>query len=640
MEKEVLIHQALHGYKSGHQLLAASGEFSISERGLMDTMSDGAGINAVNCPDGYLTGYALPESEKYVLAKTWYADDKERSGCVWTHSLIFNIADISYMRFSKEILQLFHKPEKEVLDEYRDPITMFGVKTTVDVDKLQYILYTIYASNRPRYVEITDNSYDESVLLAISYMPHRLLLQFSFCSESLVNRYIVGKIFSYQLVKRELLYRVYSEEQGRLFSQKNMNSKTSPAWAREYGRKIADGKVDNINLFCDILSEYLQTFQAFNQLLRLYFITDKINGQYSLFKYFEILEKLSGEKDGFLEECVSRALVESDYFDSMFAEHFMELINIAEKNNKKLKKADKEKIVNKILNKQVEKIPEFLENYIHGELSKQAASIAQMIIIQAKPKHLKQISNMEHDIVVVAVAMNNELILSENIFKRSKDYQCDVINVLNSELSMNEWSRILSFILKMSEEDISEVVYSKLGERLVPLLLELFQKGLPEQSKESYIWDRYLLKSQEVLVQNLPRFTQDNLKKHLLLKIDTYNELVRNAIPIDEWIKLFKMCCCENEEEKRDVAIKMLPLILNNGKQISIEIVSHVFVILHQSLAASQISYEKWSEFEKQLPEVDICFAWDKCLRLRKAFEKRGYDIEMLFREYKNDMGI
>ena len=355
-------------------------------------------------------------------------------------------------------------------------------------------------------------------------MPQTLLLQFSFCSESLVNRYIFGKVFSYQLVKREFLYRVYSEDQGRLFTQRNNNVTTSPAWAREYGRIIADDKVDNINLFCDILSEYLQTFQAFNQLLRLYFITDKINGQYSLFKYFEILEKLSEEKDGFLEECVLWALVDSDYFDSMFSEHFMELINIAEKNNKKLKKADKEKIVNKILNKHVEKIPEFLENYIHGELSKQAASIAQMIILQAKPKHLKQISNMEHDIVVVAVAMNNELILSENIFKRSKDYQCDVINVLSSELAMDVWTRILSLILRVSEEDISEVVYNKLGERLVPLLLELFQKELPEQNESCYIWDRYLLKNQKCLIQNLPKFTKENLRKHFLFKIKNFSD--------------------------------------------------------------------------------------------------------------------
>lgn len=636
MRREVLIHQALHGYKSGHQMLAASADFSISERGLMDTMSDGAGINAVNCLDGYLTGYALPESEKYVLAKTWYADDMERSGCVWTHSLIFDIGDIAYMRFTREILQLFHKPEKKARDEYMVPIKLLEMKSEANLDQLQYVLYTIYASNKPRYVEIEDISYDESVLLAISCMPKSLLLQFSFCTKSLVNRYVAGKIFSYQLVKKELLYRVYSEEQGRLFSQQNSNGAPSPAWAREYGKKIVDDEVDKINLFCNVLNKYLQTFQAFNQLLRLYFITDKIKGQYSLLKYYEILEKLSEEKNGFLDECVSQALVDSDYFDSIFSEHFLELIDITEKKNKKLKKTDKEKIVNKILNNRVGNVPDFLEHYIHGELSKQASIIAQMVIVQAKPKHLKQISNMEHDIVVVAVAMNNELILSEKIFESPKDYQCDVINVLSPSFSIDEWSRVLTLILRISKEDISEVVYNKLGERLVPILLELFQEELPEQSESCYIWDRYLLKNQKSLIQNLPKFTQANLRKHLLLKIDTYDEEIRNAIPIEEWIKLFRKCHCDNEEEKRGIAIKMLPLILNDEKQFSIGIVSHVFGTLHQALADSQIAYEKWSEFEKLLPEVDICFSWDKCLRLRRAFEKRGYDIEMLFREYKD----
>ena len=158
MSREFLIHQALHGYRSGHQLLASSASFSISERELMDAMSDGAGINDENCPQGYLTGYALPENGKYVLAKTWYADEMERPGCVWTHSLIFDIADISCMRFASEIMQLFHRPQKGQFDGYTVPIILREMPTELDLDKLQYVLYTIYASNRPRYVEIEDKA--------------------------------------------------------------------------------------------------------------------------------------------------------------------------------------------------------------------------------------------------------------------------------------------------------------------------------------------------------------------------------------------------------------------------------------------------------------------------------------------------
>ena len=391
--------------------------------------------------------------------------------------------------------------------------------TELDLDKLQYVLYTIYASNRPRYVEIEDNNYQESVLFAISDMPQKLLLQFNFCSESLVNRYMDGKIFSYQLVKRELLYRVYSEEEGRLFSQKN-NTPASPAWAREYGKRLLQGEVDKINMFCKVLDRYLQTFRSFNQLLRLYFITDKISGQYSLLDYYEILGKLAEEMTESLQECVWRVLLDSGYFDSLFLDYFLELVDIAKKYKIRIKKADKQKIVSKILNKKVKKVPEFLERYIHGELRKQDEDISEMLIKQAEPKHLQQITNMEHDIVVVAVKMNNELIFSKSIFKMSKDYQCDVINELDPSLTLEEWEEILTFILSVSEENISEAVSDKLGDRLVSLLLELFQKGLPRQNKSSYIWDKYLLENQEILVQNLSKFSQEDLRKHLLLKIE------------------------------------------------------------------------------------------------------------------------
>lgn len=79
-------------------------------------------------------------------------------------------------------------------------------------------------------------------------------------------------------------------------------------------------------------------------------------------------------------------------------------------------------------------------------MGKQGASIAQAIIMQAKPENLKQISNMDHDIVVVAVATNNKLIMSQDIWSLSRNYQCDVINVLDSAITYDEWLKILALI--------------------------------------------------------------------------------------------------------------------------------------------------------------------------------------------------
>ena len=637
MDKKIQIHQVLHGYRSGHQLLASSMEFSFTDRRLLDSMSDGVGIDSDNCKEGYITGYILPESKKYVLAKTWYADDMSRPGCVWTHSLIFDIDSIYQIESPREILDLFHRPSLEKYSEYMESILINQehITNSVVLEKLQYTIYTIYGTDKPRYVEIEDNDYIESIILAICHMPKQLLENFSFCSNSLANRYIDGKNFTYQMVTKDNMYRVcVNTAKGKLYQQRD-GVIGSPAWAREYAKAIVLNKLNDIEVFMKIFDEQLHEFSTFNQLLRLYFVTKELDAQYSLYDYYDILKKLSEDDCILFFESITKELVHGIYFNNLFLNNFMEMIDIAEKNKKKFKKEDRTKLVKKLLYNKVEKIPEFLSNYIHGTLSKQGASIAQAIIMQAKPENLKLISNMDHDIVVVAVATNNKLIMSQDIWRLPRDYQCDVINVLDSEISYDEWLKILALILTESETDISEVVYNKAQEKLVPALLELFQKQTVVQHVEqAYIWDRYLLVDQVKLTCNLLHITQTDLRKHLLLKIDTYDSAIRNAISTSDWVKLFKSCTAESVSEKQDMAIKILPLILESNETYPDDIVSFSFLIIHKSLAESRVPYEDWSRFENLLPAVDLCYSWDKCLRLRKAFENRGYDVNRLFREF------
>ena len=53
----------------------------------MDELSDLSGICVENHFVDYYTGYPVDGGRKYVLAKTWYAHEKLRPGCVWTHCL-------------------------------------------------------------------------------------------------------------------------------------------------------------------------------------------------------------------------------------------------------------------------------------------------------------------------------------------------------------------------------------------------------------------------------------------------------------------------------------------------------------------------------------------------------------------------
>src|SRR4051794_39543014 len=83
------IDQQTHGYRSGHQLIAASRRLPRPDQDLVDRLSDMAGqLRPSETFKPYLTIYPLPSCNEYVIARTWQDLDAPRSGCVRTRSLI------------------------------------------------------------------------------------------------------------------------------------------------------------------------------------------------------------------------------------------------------------------------------------------------------------------------------------------------------------------------------------------------------------------------------------------------------------------------------------------------------------------------------------------------------------------------
>src|SRR5438128_673752 len=93
--------QALHGYDSGHRLLSSSVSFIPSDERSTLIMSDLSGPRLVEGFTEYITAYPLPSRKYYAIAKTWYASEMERPGCVWTHTLLINAEDISRIKNCK-----------------------------------------------------------------------------------------------------------------------------------------------------------------------------------------------------------------------------------------------------------------------------------------------------------------------------------------------------------------------------------------------------------------------------------------------------------------------------------------------------------------------------------------------------------
>jgi hypothetical protein len=189
----ILLHQTLHGYSDGHRLIAGSLPLDPSDARIMLVMSDLSGPGVKPPRGGYLTGYPLEKSGKYVLARTWSAPEMPRPGCVWTHSLIIEYADVAAMVSVRSLLDAFKRPQGNDAKAVYGVLPVLLSPDPVRVEpsiRLETLLESLYAfPDRPILAETSDCEDDEKLVTAIWMQQWpRLRRSFGFCTLTAIDR--------------------------------------------------------------------------------------------------------------------------------------------------------------------------------------------------------------------------------------------------------------------------------------------------------------------------------------------------------------------------------------------------------------------------------------------------------------------
>ena len=206
----ITIQQTLHGYLNGHQLLNSSVELTNEEKRTLLYQSDLSGSNVDEEFKNYITGYPIKKRNLYAFAKTWYANEMRRPGCVWTHTLLINFSDLGKIPEFKLLLEFFKRPEvdkyesygEEIKIEERKLISNFYVNYQNIEDKKYDILPALYEDPTEAIIVPSSSSavYEDVILSIWSDQWPRLRRNFSFCSGSLSVKSIESKIFDLQIV--------------------------------------------------------------------------------------------------------------------------------------------------------------------------------------------------------------------------------------------------------------------------------------------------------------------------------------------------------------------------------------------------------------------------------------------------------
>lgn len=190
----ISVHQALHGYNDGHRLITSSLALDASDARVMLVMSDLAGPGMKPSRSGYLTGYPLEKSGRYVLARTWPAPEMPRPGCVWTHSMIIENADLAQLKSARSLVDAFKRPagmdSKFSFASSVDVLVEQQASAVEPLERIQSLLHALYIFPTKQIVMASDDPFeDEEFALAIWMQQWpRLRRSFGFCTLSGMDR--------------------------------------------------------------------------------------------------------------------------------------------------------------------------------------------------------------------------------------------------------------------------------------------------------------------------------------------------------------------------------------------------------------------------------------------------------------------
>jgi hypothetical protein len=263
---DLQIHQLLHGYRRGHQLLAGSLVLPAKSAELVKRLSDLSGLltNNADFPP-YLTAYPLVDSKFYALAKTWADHKAAREGCVLTHTLLIDKRDWVALRDPSILATYFSLPNVD-FKEYEHQLTINNemgelVKSSESTNPVTASAFVnLYFGKGLRPIIWFDESNAEICWLLLKSLWPRLREEFACCTFSLQPRRLEERPFDL-LFAPSYVYSRFSKipRDNVVEPSASLSNINTEQWMKDFATAI---------FFGDCASEFAKDLQEFSPLLR------------------------------------------------------------------------------------------------------------------------------------------------------------------------------------------------------------------------------------------------------------------------------------------------------------------------------------------------------------------------------------
>lgn len=641
----MIIEQTLYGYNKGHGLLASS--FPVrpnNDSSLMSVLSDWTGFRNELGEDSYMTFYPLSNGEKYAFAKTWYADEMERPGCVWTHTLIVDLKDMDRNFDFRVLNDYFRRPQKDEYDFYQHKIEINNFETrysnvvfSMFDDTSLLVLYLLLLGNNKNlfiYMDKDQRAYVALCFYLLQYLPLDILKWISMSTGSVSRRKLGSEDFSIQFTDNITNISLSNAPWNGKIAKENFTN--GLLYIFEQSKRENDTFPSLIRLFREDIKDEKEKLFAFAMLMKELdtALNEKVGGkEYAnvlslLEEYFPKQNEGTRLKSNFLSEKISSLYgTEEDY-----------LFQIASLKNDSFLYPEETQFESRLMELNKDNHASYIDLITKiaalAHPNDTACKALLYAINNMEEQELLNLIDKEWEKLLPFLSSNDRFFESGMWLKVSND-KFNTIFLLFSQKLFDKfiyWDGLLNKAIDAEAlvgEDVSKKIIEK-AKDAVSIIFEAANSG-SYHFVSPFLLQACLLKKQDIFIwMNSQETINERVERFLLYKIEPNDyDLKSNSSSV--WKAFLNQ---DNENKNIDFYIYLYILAHNWHDVIAIEMLKHSFYHIYIALSKNQLDEKYWNRISCFTSISYFIDKWDKCKILSRGLidylKNTSVDIRVL----------
>ena len=231
------VHQQLHGYRSGHQLLYSSVRLGIEDQDVVDHLSDLAGpLRPGERFNAYISAYPLPSGEYFAMARTEQDMDAPRSGCVVTKTLLL---PMNYWRTAASPTSIVRLLDDALGDSAIEIPRGVGVSPVIPPTHpvIGELVEALFLEERKAIVVFGTSHAEAIAMRVLTALWPGMRRSFSVCTFTLAPRTLLGRSFDLVFAPRSVRQR-FGDWEGRRLEGTRKDLSERHRWTSVLAKRV------------------------------------------------------------------------------------------------------------------------------------------------------------------------------------------------------------------------------------------------------------------------------------------------------------------------------------------------------------------------------------------------------------------